>query len=78
MKNDQRIDVVHMEDGGVAILKKQKEAFIEKFGREPGPSDPVFFDPACDTPTPITEERLTEMYHDSILETTSVFSKNDN
>jgi SEC-C motif len=26
------------------ILDEQRRAFIEKFGREPGPNDPVFFD----------------------------------
>jgi hypothetical protein len=26
-------------------LLEQRNAFIEKFGREPGPDDPVFFDP---------------------------------
>lgn len=29
---------------------RQREAFIEKFGREPGPDDPVFFDPDADEP----------------------------
>ena len=27
--------------------------FKEKFGRDPGPDDPVFFDPDADTPQPI-------------------------
>lgn len=27
------------------ILKKQLRAFRKKFGRDPGPNDPVFFDP---------------------------------
>jgi hypothetical protein len=34
-------------------LLEQRKAFIEKFGREPGPCDPVFFDPDKDVPTPI-------------------------
>jgi len=37
-------------------LLKQREAFVAKFGREPGPNDPVFFDPSKDTPTPIDME----------------------
>jgi hypothetical protein len=41
-----------MRDG----LLKQREAFKAKFGREPGPGDPVFFDPSKDTPTPIEME----------------------
>jgi hypothetical protein len=28
-----------------------------KFGRDPGPNDPVFFDPDKDVPTPIDMER---------------------
>jgi hypothetical protein len=30
-------------------LRIQREAFVEKFGREPGPGDPVFFDADADT-----------------------------
>ena len=37
-------------------LLKQREAFKAKFGRDPGPNDPVFFDPSKDTPTPIDME----------------------
>ena len=33
------------------LLQEQRLAFIAKFGREPGPGDPVFFDPDADTPT---------------------------
>ncbi|MBN1171302.1 MAG: hypothetical protein JXA67_03930 [Micromonosporaceae bacterium] len=29
------------------------QAFREKFGRDPGPDDPVFFDPDADEPTPL-------------------------
>jgi hypothetical protein len=35
------------------LMKRQLEAFRKKFGRDPGPSDPVFFDPNEDEPTPI-------------------------
>jgi hypothetical protein len=28
----------------VAILQEQRRKFVETFGREPGPTDPVFFD----------------------------------
>jgi hypothetical protein len=34
-------------------LQEQRTAFIAKFGREPGPGDPVFFDPNADTPQPL-------------------------
>ena len=39
-------------------LLEQRKAFIEKFGREPGPNDPVFFDPDKDVPTPIDPARI--------------------
>jgi hypothetical protein len=39
-------------------LLEQRKAFIDKFGREPGPDDPVFFDPDKDVPTPIDPDRL--------------------
>jgi len=38
------------------ILKEQRKAFTQKFGREPGPDDPLFFDPDADTPQVITEQ----------------------
>jgi hypothetical protein len=34
----------------VSLLEDARRAFVEKFGREPGPHDPVFFDPDADTP----------------------------
>jgi hypothetical protein len=39
-------------------LLEQRKAFIEKFGREPGPDDPVFFDPDEDAPTRIDPDRF--------------------
>jgi hypothetical protein len=38
-------------------LLEQRKAFIDKFGREPGADDPVFFDPDKDVPTPIGPDR---------------------
>jgi integrase len=34
-------------------LKAQRDEFVKKFGREPGPGDPLFFDPDSDTPRPM-------------------------
>ena len=31
-------------------LEQQRRWFRQKFGRDPGPGDPVFFDPDADTP----------------------------
>jgi hypothetical protein len=35
-------------------LKALDEPFRSKFGREPGPGDPLFFDPDADQPQPPT------------------------
>ncbi len=32
-------------------MEDQLQRFIEKFGREPGPNGPIFFDPDFDEPT---------------------------
>src|SRR5665647_1469128 len=40
------------------LLESQREAFVRKFGREPGPEDPVFFDQTSATPTFLREEDL--------------------
>lgn len=37
-------------------LRALRAEFIQKFGREPGPEDPVFFDPEADTPQPMSDE----------------------
>jgi len=34
-------------------LRKQRKAFVKKFGREPGPNDPIFFDPDAPGPEPV-------------------------
>jgi hypothetical protein len=39
-------------------MQRQFQAFREKFGRDPGPEDPVFFDPDSTTPAPIPIETL--------------------
>ena len=42
------------------IIQDQLRQFREKFGRAPGPKDPIFFDPDADVPKPISEDRLRE------------------
>jgi hypothetical protein len=39
-------------------LLDQRAAFVKKFGREPGPGDPIIFDPDKDVPTPVSPERM--------------------
>lgn len=43
-----------------AALEEQKRAFRAKFGRDPGPADPVFFDPDADEPVPLALEHFDE------------------
>ena len=40
------------------ILEHARAQFIAKFGREPGPGDPVFFDPGKDVPTPLDANKV--------------------
>ena len=43
------------------MLEAQYEGFRRKFGRDPGPHDPIFFDPIADQPRFRTETQLKEM-----------------
>jgi integrase len=42
-------------------IQEQLRKFREKFGRDAGPEDPIFFDPDADTPQPISKAVLDEM-----------------
>jgi hypothetical protein len=44
------------------IVTEQKRLFREKFGREPGPKDPLFFDPDAATPQFLSAERQAELW----------------
>jgi len=46
-----------LEEARDALLR-QKETFKAKFGREPGPNDPIFFDPNQDVPAPYPDDRM--------------------
>jgi len=37
-------------------MAEQGQLFKQKFGREPGPADPIFFDPDADEPRPLSLE----------------------
>jgi integrase len=50
---------VPMDEQTRELLDAQRDAFRVKFGREPGPNDPVFFDPDADEPRPIEAEAVT-------------------
>ncbi len=48
-------------EGERELLEKQRDMFREKFGREPGPEDPVFFDPEADQPAVMSKEKRDRM-----------------
>ncbi len=39
-------------------MEGQLQRFREKFGRDPGPDDPVFFDPDADTPQELDWDKI--------------------
>jgi hypothetical protein len=39
-------------------LLEQRAAFREKFGRNPGPGDPMFWDPDADEPAPVDVDKM--------------------
>jgi HEPN domain-containing protein len=54
--------VVHaMSEEEAILLRAQRENFREKFGRDPGPEDPVFFDPEADEPRPLSQEKIDQI-----------------
>lgn len=42
-------------------LEAQQQAFREKFGRDMGPDDPIFFDPEADEPRPMSEAQMSRL-----------------
>src|SRR5262249_981538 len=48
--------VVRMDQGTVAAMRAQFRMLEEKFGRPPGPDDPVFFDPDAEEPRPLATD----------------------
>ena len=48
-------------------IERQLSAFRDKFGRDPGPDDPIFFDPDAAEPVPLSEEK----YEQVVLEAMS-------
>jgi hypothetical protein len=57
---------IEMDDEMAREMKAQLARFKEKFGREPGPNDPVFFDPDEDTPKPIPEWKIDQAFDEAI------------
>jgi hypothetical protein len=55
-----RTRTIKLDSESMEMMYQQLRAFREKFGREAGPGDPVFFDPDSDTPQPFPLERYLE------------------
>jgi integrase len=53
-----RSRTVRLDPRQVEILERQRAAFRAKFGRDPGPDDPVFFDPKAADPRQLDEQSL--------------------
>lgn len=49
------------------LLSRRKQAFRERFGREPNGSDPLFFDSAPGSPSPLTTEAVVRALRDPAL-----------
>lgn len=49
---------LRMDERTREVLDAQRELFRVKFGREPGPGDPLFFDPNADEPRPMEAEGI--------------------
>jgi len=60
-----RVRTLHLSAETRRLLERQLEAFRAKFGREPGPDDPIFFDPAADHPRPL---ELGEEFDKAVVE----------
>jgi hypothetical protein len=50
--------IVPMSSRAAEIARQQIEAFPQKFGRDPGPGDPLFFDHDKDVPTPLNLNQI--------------------
>ena len=53
---------IRLNEEAIDALKEQRARFRQKFGRDPGPGDLVFFDPDAEEPRPIDTDKVeTEM-----------------
>ena|SRR5215475_4864231 len=57
-RKTQRISKMEIAERTREILEAQHQRFREKFGRDPGPSDPVFFDPDAPDPVPMSAVKI--------------------
>jgi len=43
-------------------IEQLRDRFRQKFGRDPGPNDPILFDPDSDSPVPLRPEALNRLW----------------
>jgi hypothetical protein len=49
---------IPLSPGTSKLVAEQLQRFTEKFGRPPGPEDPLLFDPSVDEPRPMVVEAI--------------------
>src|SRR5580658_2320359 len=59
---DQNENSIPINQETAEIIAQQKKLFREQFGREPGPDDPLFFDPDGAAPQFLSDERTDEIW----------------
>lgn len=55
---DMGSEVLPLNEEALEVLLRQKAKFRQKFGRDPGPHDPLMFDPNSDVPVPYPYDRM--------------------
>ena len=60
VKPQLRVRTIPLDAETVEGLKRQEKAFEAKFGRPPGPNDPVFYNPDSDVPEPMSKQQVAE------------------
>ncbi len=68
IKRHRTTKTVKMNAETMAIIERQLQKFREKFGREPGPKDPIFFNPESLTPEPFRLEQFREESERAMVE----------
>lgn len=56
-----------LEEEAARAMRKQLKAFRKKFGRDPEPHEPVFFDPKSDVPKQMDAEEFDKVLMDALL-----------
>ena len=54
--------LIELAPGIQPLIEELFLRFCEKFGREPGPDDPILFDPDADFPVSLTAEKLNNLW----------------